>query len=304
MWNRQADRPVAGIIWMLVSGIAMVGVNGAVKYVGTSLPATQSAFLRFGVGLVFFLPMLPAILRAGYPAQVWQLFGYRGIFHVGAVILWFYAMARIPVAEVSAIGFLNPVIVLIVGGLLLGEGLSLRRILVALVAFAGALIVLRPGLREIAMGHWAQLGAAFLFAGGYVIAKRLSALAPAGVIVAMMTYTSAIGLLPLALIDWQPVALWQIAALALGAGFATLGHYAMTRAFAAAPLAVTQPVSFLQIIWAALMGAVFFHEGIDPFVILGGAVIIGAISFNIRAEANARRVIRAADGAGTSGPAT
>ncbi|MCL4067772.1 DMT family transporter [Pseudomonas sp. GX19020] len=304
MWNRQADRPVAGIIWMLVSGIAMVGVNGAVKYVGTSLPATQSAFLRFAVGLVFFLPMLPAILRAGYPARVWQLFGYRGIFHVGAVILWFYAMARIPVAEVSAIGFLNPVIVLIVGGLLLGEGLSLRRILVALVAFAGALIVLRPGLREIAMGHWAQLGAAFLFAGGYVIAKRLSALAPAGVIVAMMTYTSAIGLLPLALIDWQPVALWQIAALALGAGFATLGHYAMTRAFAAAPLAVTQPVSFLQIIWAALMGAVFFHEGIDPFVILGGAVIIGAISFNIRAEANARRVIRAADGAGTSGPAT
>lgn len=304
MWNRQADRPVAGIIWMLVSGIAMVGVNGAVKYVGTSLPATQSAFLRFAVGLVFFLPMLPAILRAGYPAQVWQLFGYRGIFHVGAVILWFYAMARIPVAEVSAIGFLNPVIVLIVGGLLLGEGLSLRRILVALVAFAGALIVLRPGLREIALGHWAQLGAAFLFAGGYVIAKRLSALAPAGVIVAMMTYNSAIGLLPLALIDWQPVALWQIAALALGAGFATLGHYAMTRAFAAAPLAVTQPVSFLQIIWAALMGAVFFHEGIDPFVILGGAVIIGAISFNIRAEANARRVIRAADGAGTSGPAT
>ncbi|WP_232831488.1 DMT family transporter [Pseudogemmobacter bohemicus] len=304
MWERQADRPVAGIIWMLVSGIAMVGVNGAVKYVGTSLPATQSAFLRFAVGLCFFLPMVAPVLRAGYPARVWKLFGLRGVLHVGAVILWFYAMARIPVAEVSAIGFLNPVIVLIVGGLLLGEGLSFRRILVAVVAFAGAMIVLRPGLREVEPGHWAQLGAAFLFAGGYIVAKRLSASVPASVIVAMMTWTSAIGLLPLALIDWQPVAAWQIGALALGAVFATLGHYAMTRAFAEAPLAVTQPVSFLQIIWSALMGAVLFHEGIDPFVILGGAVIIGAISFNIRAEANARRVIRAADGAGTGGPAT
>ena len=102
--------------------------------------------------------------------------------------------------------------------------------------------------------------------------------------------------------DWQPVAPWQFLALMAGACFATLGHYAMTRAFAAAPLAVTQPVSFLQIIWAALLGAVMFGEQIDPFVILGGAIIIAAISFNIRAEAQARKVIRAADGAGTSGP--
>ncbi len=302
MWERQADRPLAGIIWMLISGIAMVGVNGAVKYVGTSLPTAQAAFLRFAVGVVIFLPMVAPILRAGYSQQIWRLFGLRGVLHVGAVGLWFYAMARIPVAEVSAIGFLNPVILLVLGGLLLGEGLSFRRIMVALVAFLGALVVLRPGLREVEAGHWAQLGAAFLFASGYILAKRLSTMVPAGVIVAMMTFTSAIGLLPLALMDWQPVAPWQFLALMAGACFATLGHYAMTRAFAAAPLAVTQPVSFLQIIWAALLGAVMFGEQIDPFVILGGAIIIAAISFNIRAEAQARKVIRAADGAGTSGP--
>ncbi|NPD14042.1 DMT family transporter [Xinfangfangia sp. D13-10-4-6] len=287
---------------MLISGVALVGVNGAVKYVGTSLPAPQAAFIRFAVSLPLFALMIGPILRAHYSPAVWRLFGLRGIFHVGGVILWFYAMARIPVAEVSAIGFLNPVIVLVLGGILLGEGLSFRRIMVAILAFGGALIVLRPGLREIAMGHWAQLGAAFLFAGGYICAKRLSASVPAGVIVAMMTFSSALGLLPLALLDWQPVALWQMLTLTVGAGCATLGHYAMTRAFAAAPLAVTQPVSFLQILWSALMGAVLFHEGIDPWVILGGAVIIAAISFNIRAEAQARRVIRAADGAGTGGP--
>ncbi len=62
MWERQADRPLAGIIWMLISGIAMVGVNGAVKYVGTSLPTAQAAFLRFAVGVVIFLPMVAPIL--------------------------------------------------------------------------------------------------------------------------------------------------------------------------------------------------------------------------------------------------
>ncbi|VDC33182.1 DMT family transporter [Pseudogemmobacter humi] len=302
MWERRADRPVAGMIWMLVSGLAMVGVNGVVKHVGTSLPAPQSAFIRFAFGAVFFLPMLLPILRAGYPAAIWRLFALRGVLHVAAVILWFYAMARVPVAEVSAIGFLNPVIVLVAGGLLMGEGLSARRVMVVLVAFAGALIVLRPGLREITPGHWAQMGATLFFAGGYILAKGLSARVPAGVIVAMMTFTSVIGLWPVALMVWVPVEAWQLGWLAAGAGFATLGHYAMTRAFAAAPLAVTQPVSFLQILWSAALGAVVFGERIDPWVILGGALIIGAISVNIRAGAAARRAIREADGAGTGGP--
>lgn len=303
MWQRRDERPVAGLIWMLVSGLAMVSLNGVVKHVGTSLPAAQSAFLRFAFGVPLFLPLLLPILRSGYAAQVWLQFGLRGASHVVAVILWFYAMARVPVAEVSAIGFLNPVILLVVGGLLIGERLSLRRIMVAVVALIGAMIVLRPGLREITLGHWAQLGASCCFAFGYLIAKRLSAIVPASVIVAMMTFSVTIGLLPLALMVWQPVEAWQLGWMALAALLATFGHYAMTQAFAVAPLAVTQPVTFLNIFWSALLGAMVFGESIDPFVILGGALIIGAISVNLRAEATARRDIRAADGAGTSGGA-
>ena len=68
----------------------------------------------------------------------------RGALHVVAVVLWFYAMARVPVAEMAAIAFLGPVMVLVIGGLILGEGLGARRIAAVLVAVAGGLIVLRP----------------------------------------------------------------------------------------------------------------------------------------------------------------
>ncbi|MCB5408461.1 DMT family transporter [Pseudogemmobacter sp. CC-YST710] len=287
---------------MVISGLAMVGVNGVVKAVGTSLPAPQAAFLRYAFGALIFLPLLPQLMRSQYPRRIWVMFALRGLVTVLAVTLWFYAMARLPVAEVSAIGFLNPVIVLILGGLLLGEGVTPGRMMVALVAFLGAMVVLRPGLREISSGHLAQFGAAISFAIAYIIAKRMSDSVPAGVIVAMMTFATAPGLGLLAWPVWQRPELWQLVWLAAGAGFATLGHYAMTRAFAAAPLAVTQPVTFLQILWAALLGMVVFGEAFDPWVILGGAMIIGAISVNIRREASARRVIRRADGAGTGGP--
>jgi len=73
--------------------------------------------------------------------------------------------------------------------------------------------------------------------------------------------------------------------------FATAGHYAMTFAFAAAPLTVTQPVSFLQLVWAVLLGAVFFDEAVDGWVIFGGAVIMAAVSFITWREAVARRAV-------------
>jgi drug/metabolite transporter (DMT)-like permease len=63
----------------------------------------------------------------------------------------------------------------------------------------------------------------------------------------------------------------------------------MTLAFAAAPVSVTQPVAFLQLIWAVSIGAVFFGEPIDPFVIAGGLIIVGSISYMSWREAVQKR---------------
>ena len=146
-------------------------------------------------------------------------------------------------------------------------------------------------MREVTGGHLAQLGAATFFAGSYLCAKRLSLMLEAGVVVAMMSLTVTLGLLPFALWVWVPVSMIQCAWLALVAAFATGGHYCMTRAFAAAPLAVTQPVVFLQLVWATVLGAVVFNEGIDPFVTIGGAVIVGAVSWLTLREAQVLRAV-------------
>lgn len=283
-------RPVEGVLWMLATTLAFVGVNGVVRHLGTDLPAAQSAFIRFVFGLVFLAPAIWQARALRFPAPVLRMFGWRGVLHVAAVVFWFYAMARVPVAEMAAIGFLNPVVVLVIAGLLLGEGLGRGRILSVLGAVIGALIVLRPGLREVSAGHLSQLAATLCFAVSYIFAKRLSALAPASVVVGVLSVTVAVGLAPLAWWVWQPVTGVQLAWLALVAALATLGHYTMTRAFSAAPLAVTQPVTFLQIIWAALLGALVFGETVDVFVLIGGAMIVGAVSLNTIAEARRGRI--------------
>jgi drug/metabolite transporter (DMT)-like permease len=283
-------RPVEGVLWMLTTTLAFVGVNGIVRHLGTELPAAQSAFIRFAFGLVFLAPAVWAMRRVALPAGIWPLFLWRGALHVAAVIFWFWAMARVPVAEMAAIGFLNPVVVLVIAGLLLGEGLGRGRVLSVAVALVGALVVLRPGLREVSLGHLSQLVATLFFAVSYIFAKRLSGMAPASVVVGVLSVTVSLGLAPMAWWVWEPVTGVQLAWLAGVAGLATLGHYTMTRAFRAAPLAVTQPVTFLQILWATLLGALVFGEAVDGFVILGGALIVGAVSLNTWAEARRGRI--------------
>ncbi len=283
-------RPVEGVLWMLATTLAFVGVNGIVRHLGTDLPAAQSAFLRFAFGLVFLAPALLSMRQTRLPEGIWPLFLWRGALHVAAVIFWFWAMARVPVAEMAAIGFLNPVIVLVIAGLLLGEGLGKGRVVSVLVALLGALVVLRPGLREVSPGHLSQLAATVCFAVSYIFAKRLSGMAPPSVVVGILSVTVAAGLLPIALWVWEPVSGVQLAWLAAVAALATVGHYTMTRAFRAAPLAVTQPVIFLQILWATLLGAMVFGEAVDGYVILGGALIVAAVSLNTWAEARKGRI--------------
>ena len=274
-----------GVLWMLAAGVCFVGVNGIVRHLGTDLPAAQAAFLRFGFGVLFLLPAIIAVLRRGFAPGLLRLYGWRGAMHTVAVILWFYAMARIPLAEVTAIGYLNPVLVTVGAALFFGERFTRVRLVAFAAALVGAMIILRPGVREISSGHWAQLGAAVFFAGSYLVGKELSTRASAAAVVAMLSLTVTIGLLPVAIWVWVPVSLAQLGWLALVAAFATTGHYCMTQAFQAAPMAVTQPVTFLQLVWAMLLGTFVFDESMDVYVLIGGGVIIASISFVTLREA-------------------
>ncbi len=276
---------------MLLTGLSFVAVTAIVKHIGRDLPAAQAAFLRYALGLVFVIPMLRPILAAGLSRRQNGLFGLRGLVHTLAVIAWFFAMARIPLADVTAMNYLSPVYVTLGAALFLGEALPPRRLAAVAMALVGAAIILRPGIRTVEAGHIAMLGTAVLFACSYLIAKIVSGEVRAPVVVGMLSISVTIGLAPFAWAVWVTPTLPQLGWLFLVACFATAGHYAMTLAFAAAPLTVTQPVTFLQLVWAVSLGALFFDEGIDVWVVIGGAVIMASVSFLTWREARARRAI-------------
>lgn len=289
MTATKPSKPLVAISWMLVTGLLFVGVTAAVKHIGDRIPAPEAAFLRYFLGLVFLLPMIKPMMRAGLDKSSLKLFGVRGFVHTLGVMLWFYAMTQIPIAEVVSMGYLTPVNVTIGAAIFLGERLALRRLVAVLIALAGALIILRPGVREIDSGHLAMLANGLFFASSYLIAKIMADRVPAAVVVGWLSIFVTLFLAPFAIAVWVWPTWEELGWLMVVAALATAGHYTMTLALGAAPIAVTQPVTFLQLVWATMLGAIVFAEPVDGWVIFGGTVIICSVSFIAWREAVLRR---------------
>ncbi|WP_172292651.1 DMT family transporter [Pseudoruegeria sp. HB172150] len=283
------SRPLAGVLWMLITGIQFVGVTAVVKYIGPGIPAAEAAFLRYSLGLIFLIPAMRPIFSVRLDRVSKTLFGIRGLVHTLGVILWFFAMTRIPLAEVTAMGYIYPVYVTIGAAIFLGEKLAVRRIAAIGVALIGGLIILRPGFRELSEGHIAMLGNGMLFAVSYLIAKVMTGRVPPVVVVGWLSISVTVFLLPFAIPVWVWPTWEQMGLFLIVAGFATGGHYTMTMAFASAPLAVTQPVTFLQLVWSVSLGALVFSEPVDGWVVFGGVLVLGAVSFIAWREAVLKR---------------
>ncbi|WP_235953209.1 DMT family transporter [Salipiger sp. PrR002] len=289
--STKQSNPVRGILFMVVTGLCFVAVTVTVKLLEGRVPAAESAFLRYLFGLVFLIPAWRALRDLRMTGRQWRLSALRGAAQTLGVICWFFAMSRIPLAEVTAMNYLTPIYVTVLAVLVLGERLALRRMLAIVAALGGALLILRPGFRELDPGHFAMLGTSMMFAISYLIAKIITDELSPAVALALLSISVTLGLFPFALSVWVWPSWTDAAILFATAAFATGGHYAMVLAFANAPVTVTQPITFLQLVWSITIGALFFAEPVDPFVVAGGLVIIGSVLFITLREAMLKRRI-------------
>jgi len=278
-----------GIVWMLLTGVLFVGVTVTVRYLGTNMNPVQAAFIRYCFGILMILPLLS---RAGVFSLTPGRLGFhalRGLMHGGGVMLWFLAMSRIPIAEVTALGFTTPIFATLGAAVFLSERLKSYRVVAVVLGFIGALLILRPGFRVIDIGALAQLGAAPLFACSYLMAKSATRRESSAMIVVLLSVFCTLILALPALLVWRTPTIEELMLLGLTALLATSGHYCMTRALKAADVSAVQPFTFLQLVWATILGLVLFGERPDLWIWLGGAVIVGSATWMAHQEVRSIR---------------
>ena len=273
------NQSLVGILWMVITTILFVAVTASVRFLDGEVPAPQAAFMRYLIGTLLLTPALISLINVKPSKPLMKKFLIRGVVHSIGVTLWFYAMSVMPVAEVTAIGFLTYIFVSIGACLFLNEKLHKHRLTAIVISFIGALIILRPGFKEIGNGQIGMLIATIVFTLSYLIAKIVSKERSSAEIVAMLSLFTTIFLIPTAIYSWEPLSIKALIVLTFTAVIATLGHITMTKAIKSAPMVVTQPILFLQLVWASMVGLFIFDENFDPFVILGGTVIMICVCY-------------------------
>ncbi len=285
-----ASDNLRGMGWMVLSGMCFTGVMASVRHVGPDLPSAVSATVRYAMGIVFLAPLL---MRAGFRFPTGRLLFLhivRGTFHGLGVLLWFYAMARIPMAEVTAIGYTTPIFMTIGAVLMFGEQIQLRRIGAVMAGLAGVYLILRPGFETLSSGQLAQLASTPLFAIAMLMVKRLTQVDRPAMIIIMLNFVCLAVLAPVAAANWQTPSAMQFAWLAAATVGATAGHYCLTRSYGIADITVVQPVTFLQLVWTSAFGFLLFAETPSVWVFAGGGLILAASTYIAHRE---RKLARA-----------
>jgi S-adenosylmethionine uptake transporter len=266
-------------------GAAGIGVLCAMDGVIKHLVATNDALVVtlgryiFGAGFAIII-----WLRSGRPTltrEMWKAHSLRGVVIAIAASLFFWCLSVLPLAELIVITFIAPLLVPFVARAVLGEKIKPKSMMAGLAGFAGVLIAASGG-DNFAPDNQRMLGiaGALLSAVTYALSitllrGRASKDGPIVIGVLSSVIPGAIVALPTMLTGELPPASDLPDFLALGA-LAAAGMYLLARAYANAEAQVLAPLEFTALIWASLIGFVFFGEVPRPQVWFGGSIIIAA----------------------------
>ncbi len=273
-----------GALWMLAAGICYSLMSALIRKGSGMLPAFEMMLARNMIAFAVLSPMLfrhgLTVARARRP---W-LAASMGVLQVLSNIAWFIAMASVPLADATALGFVTPLMIPGLAMLFLGEAAPLRRWCATAVGFAGALIIIRPGFQTITPGILLVLLSSFTYAAFVLVSRSLSADHNPGTIV---FYTLAVSQ-PLALLLAIPV--WQAPSgegwmLLFAIGLAASGgQISATYAYAAAEASLVMPFDFLKLPVAAAIAYAMFAELPDAWTWVGGIVVFAAGIYVARRE--------------------
>ena len=268
-----------GLLLVLLGGLFITTLTWVVRSVADDINPLQAGFMRYAFGTLLLLPMAFKFKATDLAPRLVGGHIIRSIVHAISVLLWFYAVTKISLADLTALSFTAPVFITIGAFLFLGETFSYRRLGGIVTAFIGAVIILRPGVEAISLGAIAILISAPFQAASTLIGKHL---APRTSTYAMVFYLSLFvtltSLIP-TLFVWNLPSL-NTCVLTFGAAvLATCAHFCWTKSFQIADLSFTQPGMYFTLIWAVAMGFFIYDERPDVWSGAGAAIIIAATAY-------------------------
>jgi drug/metabolite transporter (DMT)-like permease len=286
-----ADRDaVRGAVWMTVASLFVAAAAGCVRELSGAYSVVQLVFLRSVIGVTLLSPWMWRMSRRGTLGTArLPLYGLRTVLSYSGMVCLFYGFANMPLGEVYSLMFLVPLITILLAVFLLRERAGPHAMAACAVGFAGALVVLRPGIVSVSLAAAAVLYTAVAYAGVNICIKSL---ARTDSPVQITIYGHAIAL-PLAFVPamlvWKTPT-WEDLPLILALGVCQLlSALFHARSVSAADARIVQPFNFLRLPFTVIVGWIAFAELPSNWTWLGAAMIFAASYYALYSEGRARK---------------
>jgi drug/metabolite transporter (DMT)-like permease len=236
-----------------------------------------AGFFRFFLGLVIILPYIiknkDAVLKTTHLKQHFL----RAILGLPAMLLYFSALVLLPIEKLTAISFVVPLIVTILAVFFLGEKIYIYRTLALILGFSGMLVIIRPGFVDISIGVYMVLFSALLWSINIIITKKISKDDSAITILAYQSIFMSLLSFFIVLFFWEMPSLKTFVYLILAAMCGTVLHLTLNHAFKLVDVSMTQPYSFLNLVFASIIGYFVFDEMPDLYTWIGALIIFTGV---------------------------
>jgi len=272
------SHPIRAILLCLTALLLFAGLDTTTKYLTAHFEPPMIVAARFIGNLALMLVIMAprgglAMVKTTRTGLVWV----RGSCLACASLFMALALSRMPVGEATAIMFLSPTLVAIAAGPMLGERIGLWGWSAVIVGFAGVTLIARPGGGLEILGVLFAMGAALMNTIYQLMSRTLAATERT---FAMLFYSALVGsLIYGAALPWywagrMPTLLEATLLASLGV-LGGLGHFLFTAAFRYATASTLAPITYLQVLWATLLGWIVFRHTPDPIGMVG-MLTIGA----------------------------
>ncbi|MFT3689029.1 DMT family transporter [Paenirhodobacter sp.] len=264
-----------GILLLIASLLAFTLMDACAKLLAERYHPMQMIWTRFAINLLvmclLFRGRLLPLFRSRQPGL--QL--SRGLCQMATITLYFFAIQFMGLAEAATLFDINPVLITLGAALFLGERIGPRRIAGIAVAFLGALIILRPGLRTFDPMGLVVLASALTYTAGNLLTRRVRSDGLATSILWSATVGTLLSSLALPFF-WKEVATVDLPLfLAIGV-LGTIGQALVIRAFNLTEAGALAPIGYFGLIFSGMWGWVIFGQLPDQWTVIGALVIVGA----------------------------
>nr|WP_309502513.1 DMT family transporter [uncultured Roseovarius sp.] len=280
-------QPIKGITLKLCAVMLFIVMSALIKAASETVPPGQAVFFRsmFAIPVILLWLAARGDLRTGLKARSLMGHVWRGFAGTMAMGLSFAGLGMLPLPEVTALGYATPLLVVIFAAMFLGEPVGIFRISAVVLGLVGVLIVLAPRLTmldEPTMGTVEAVGAMLVLTGAVFAAlaqiyiRKLVQIEQTSAIVFYFSVTASVLSLITLPFGWVMPGIQEATLLILAGLLGGTAQIFLTSAFRFADASVIAPFDYASILFALVIGYVFFAEVPTQSMLTGAALIVAA----------------------------